>query len=1027
MPDTNVISSDLSCDEIVNVKTNFDVKQKHSSSNCYNEKKNSGSQSKMQSTSMRNSSKGSPEKRVGCEKSAGNDRNVNNSEKHIVVINVNCRSICSQKKSVDLVSLIKEHNADVVIGTESWLNSDIADSEVFPQNFAVQRRDRQNRVGGGVFIACHESLQCNRENDLETECEILWCSVQIANGTKVLLGSFYRPPDTGEDYMVSFYDSMAKAKDKFRSAKVLCGGDYNLPDIDWTSDTVCCAGNRYTVQSKILLECINNFGLEQIVTVPTRSCTVNGVTSSSILDLLLTDSPHLVENVKVAQGISDHEVVVCNFQCRPSVKEKVKRKVHCYSKADFKVISSELADKYSEFKVGFSSRSVDENWNLFSQAIQLVVADNVPVKSVKVNGDPAWYNKDCSKAEAKQRRLHSKAKRTKSESDWNAYKEACRVARQKNRAAHKDYVDKLGESLKGDTKAFWRYVKSKRKGDIGISCLKNKDDEEVRDPLSKANALNEQFQSVFTSECDDNMPGTVIKCDVRMNPISVTYNGVVKLLKNLDVKKAAGPDGISNKLLKGSADVVALFLVDIFNQSLAEGFVPTEWKKALVCPISKGGNKSDPANYRPISLTCVCCKILEHIIVTSIMQHVDRNNLLSSNQHGFRKGLSCETQLVMLTEILAKSLDEKCSVDVIFLDFSKAFDRVPHRRLLYKLEAYNLDRNVLRWISSFVSNREQRVVLEGDKSNPVSVTSGVPQGSVLGPLLFLMYINDISEQLSCDVRLFADDCVLYSRVDSDEDHSERLCHAVRGVEEWCDKWLMKLNVKKCAVMRVSRRKEVKEPCYVIGAEKVEVVDEYKYLGVKLTSTLSWNNQVESVLSKANKNLRFVKRVFKDSPQQVKETVYKSLVRPLVEYACTVWDPNPGSGQSHDLEMVQHRAARFTLNRYGREDSVTQMLSELEWPTLECRRQVARLTLFYKMYCNIIPLDVSTVVTPPAHIGVRDHRCKVNRVPSRCLSYHMSFFPRTIRDWNSLSSDIVQSETVGTFRQSCKELFRSIDV
>ena len=938
--------------------------------------------------------------------------NVSEKCENLIIINVNCRSLRSQNKAVDLISLMKEHNANIVIGTESWLTSEISDAEVFPADFVVYRKDRSAKVGGGVFVACHASLRSRREQELETDVEIVWCSVQDRNGGKVYISSFYRPPDSDDAYMDQFLASLTCAKDVCKGRKLICGGDFNLPDIEWATGTVT-PGGRHQVPSSNLINCLNDLGLEQLVTSPTRV--------HNILDLVITNSPQYVQSIEVCEGISDHSIVVCDFHLKLKIKQKKKRKVFCYGRADFDIINSKLTEEYTTYIVGFHDRSVEENWRLFSDTVQSVVLEYVPSKMVKSNGDPVWYDKCTRKAEAKQRRLHGKAKRTGRAEDLEKYREARREARTLNRAAHANYVNKLGECLKGDTKPFWRYVKSKKGSKVGISCLKDPDGVETSNPLKMANILNNQFKSVFTVEDRKDGSDLVIDPGMPMPPVNITYNGIVKLLKDLDVKKASGPDNISNKLLKYSSEVLALFLCNIFKQSLDHGVIPEEWCKALVCPIYKDGSKTDPGNYRPISLTCVCCKIMEHILGSSIMKHLDENNLLSPAQHGFRKGLSCETQLVMLTDMLGKALDTKQSVDAIFLDFSKAFDRVPHGRLISKLSSYNLDDKVIAWIKSFVSHREQRVVLDGELSDPVDVTSGVPQGSVLGPLLFLLYINDISDQMRCQVRLFADDCVLYSMVDTNQASSEEIRHGLTKVVEWCDKWLMKLNVKKCAAMRISRKKDIVTPSYNIRGDQIDVVNEYKYLGVKMTKNLSWNHHVEGIVAKANKNLRFVKRVFKESPKNVKESVYMSLVRPLVEYACAVWDPNPGSGLGNDVEMVQRRAARFVMSRYGRNESVTDMLSELEWQTLESRRMVARLALFYKMYHHHIPLDISETVLPPSYTGPRDHTCKVNRVPSRLLQYHSSFFPRTIRQWNNLHPSIVDANTVETFKSRCVSL------
>ena len=293
------------------------------------------------------------------------------------------------------------------------------------------------------------------------------------------------------------------------------------------------------------------------------------------------------------------------------------------------------------------------------------------------------------------------------------------------------------------------------------------------DSLDKANICNRQFQSAFTCKSDTEIPSKDTSSFISMGEITYDPNGVLKLLSNLKIHKATGLDGLCARVLKECSSEIVPIIALIYNKSLAQGTVPDDWRQANVAPIFKKGEKYDAANYRPVSLTCICCKTLEHIIVTNINKHLAFESILADShcQHGFRSQRSSETQVVQFFHDLVSNLDRALNrnhrqIDVIIMDFAKAFDKVPHRMLLYKLDNYGIRGSTHKWITSWLSERSQKVVLDGQASDPVPVLSSVFQGSVLGPVIFVNFINDLPENIRSSVRLFADDCVLYRNIES---------------------------------------------------------------------------------------------------------------------------------------------------------------------------------------------------------------------------------------------------------------------
>ena len=459
-------------------------------------------------------------------------------------------------------------------------------------------------------------------------------------------------------------------------------------------------------------------------------------------------------------------------------------------------------------------------------------------------------------------------------------------------------------------------------------------------------------------------------------------------------------------------------LTKIFNQSISLGRLPSAWTKANVTAIFKKGSRTDPANYRPVSLTSVCCKVLEHIIYSHVIHHLDKCHALHDAQHGFRAKRSCETQLLTTVHHIWEANEHVKQVDAIVLDFAKAFDTVPHSRLLHKLHHYGINGSLHNWISSFLQGRQQSVVIQGSPSRPAEVLSGVPQGTVLGPLLFLIYINDLPVGLNSKVSLFADDCVVYRPITSSAD-CESLQKDLKLLEKWSSQWLMTFKPDKCNTIRFSRSRSKTEFTYRLSGHTLQPTHQQKYLGVTLSADMKWNTHVDKIVSKANSMIGFLRRNLGSAPRKVKIQAFKSLVRPHLEYCSSVWDPHT-KVNIKKIEAVQRRAARFIMNDYKWESSVTAMLKTLDLPSLQHRRYNNRLAMMHKIIHNNVNLPLGSHLS----FSKRDSNAVSTRksnplsleVPFvRTNCFQKSFFPNTARDWNNVPFSLTSLKDSQTFK------------
>lgn len=490
-----------------------------------------------------------------------------------------------------------------------------------------------------------------------------------------------------------------------------------------------------------------------------------------------------------------------------------------------------------------------------------------------------------------------------------------------------------------------------------------------------------------------------------MEDVEININGVDCMLQQIDTSKAVGPDGLSPFILKNCHSIIAQYLCVIYETTLNTGVVPHDWKITNVVPVHKSGDKKLFENYRPMSLTAICCKLFEHIIYSETVKYLESINFFTPSQHGFRNGRSCITQLVEFQHYFAQSLDSNAQVDAVFLDFRKAFDTVPHNLLEFAMLSANINPKVIIWINGYLNGLQQSVVINGSKSSAVNVTSGVPQGSVLGPLLFLIYINSIVDGVTSPIKLFGDHCVVFREIKSRKD-AEILQNDLCRISTWCQNWKLSLNVRKCCCVSFTNRIRKVDITYEINNSIISNESHYKYLGVYFSDNFKWIKHIDMTVTKAGRMLYFIRRNFRQASQTVKQTLYLMYVRSILDYACVIWDPHQ-QYLIDRLEKIQNQAATFVSNNYNSFPSITEIKQTLGWDPLMVRRQKLRLKFLHSIYYNrnaINPLDY--LFAPTYVSNRRDNSRKILEYSYKTHSFGSTFFVKSIQEWNRLPDDIV---------------------
>ena len=868
----------------------------------------------------------------------------------------------------------------------------------------------------GTALYVHKSLHAAPFLSIKsTYQEAIWVEVSLNKNDTLLVGCIYRSPGSSEENNQKLNDMIIEAKNHHHTHFMLLG-DFNYPNIVWEDTYATGSGNA---AESNFCECLRDEGLSQHITLPTRGRLEN---RSNILDLVITNERGMVDSIlhESPLGKSDHCVLIITFICYAELVN-TKRMKYYYDKGDYEAMRRKCNSiNWDEV---LSGDTIDEQWKGLKDTIKMLEEEFIPHRMV---GSCNRHKGKIPLDEASVRKIkkkHTLWKRYMETKDGMYYTEFCKArnqVRKMTRKLQKQFEMKLAAEAKSNPKAIWKYINSKTKTRVGVSELNT----DPADPTSKlttsdkekAEVLGQFFSSVFTTEPDGDIPQIpTINLSNEMEVLVIREENVKEILSGLNSGKSCGPDGIHPRLLQELSDILCTPLTKLFNKSLSLGKLPSEWKEGRISAIFKKGSRKIAGNYRPISLTSIVCKTMEHCVRNHIVNHMMINNLFSNQQYGFIRGRSTVLQMLNVMDVWTKAMDKGDSIDTVYLDFTKAFDKVPHNRLMSKLNSIGINTETLNWIKAFLSDRVQQICVNGSNST-------------WKPILFVLYINDLPSNILSDVYMFADDTKIFNIIKSPEDQ-ETLQNDLDTLSMWSDKWLLKFHPEKCKVMHLGKAGDTEYSYQLKEGDTYHELstEEEKDLGVVIDGKLDFDRHINIKINKASSIMAVIRRSFVSLNGVNFVPLYKSLVRSHLEYASCIWSPY----KKKHIEAIERVQRRATKQLPGMKDlPYPERLKILKLPTLVYRRARVDMIETYKLlhdkyygeYSQLVKLHASHI----SKEGTRGHSFKLCQEGSKLNLRRQSFPVRITKVWNNLPNSVVTAPNVNTFKNRLDRHWREED-
>ena len=921
-----------------------------------------------------------------------------------------------KNKLNELHHLIHTSKYDIICVTETWLNDTVPDNIITDTSkYSVHRTDRKMSRGGGVMIITHNHLPVNSVKIPPNFDHLELCAVDIVlPGSPVRLFTCYRPPSSNRDPIaLAYITDLCTCLEMLlpRNGSIIITGDFNFPDVNWSSLSAlrCCS---HTCPG-VFLNFFFKHSLCQFVDSPTRS--------DHILDIVVSNDVNCIANVTAAPpfSTSDHTSVQFNVVYRKLLPDRLGDITHTpqlkynFQKADWSNIRCYLAE-YDFNEIFNSDFTTAVKFQHFYTVLNHCIHLFVPLQPRQRTTTKSKRKYPLVIRKLQQKKLSSwrRYRRSRSSSSLNTYK---RHTSEFRRAVNKHITQRENSLIEtGNLGAFYRYANNKLASHSTIGPLSDTDGALIIDPRKRAELLNNTFKDYFTI---DNH--TLPQCNQKASPaqnlsnVIFTTTATERAMKKLKITTAGGPDGIPPIFLKHCIKELCGPLTVLFELSFEYAYLPPEWKMGYVTPIFKKGARTDPRNYRPIVLTSSLCKLMESIIKDQLVSYFHTNNFFTKHQHAFLVHHSTATNLLECTFDWSLSLHSSFATDVVYIDFARAFDSIVFAKLLFKLELYGISGNLLKWISGFISNRVQCVVLENIFSNVSTVLSGVPQGSVLGPILFIIFINDIVNvcEGNAVLKLFADDAKLFAKIVT---NSSSLQSSLDNLIEYAHDSQLSINISKCFFMSICKSISCKPTQYLIEDKLLDKRTSASDLGVIITTDMDFKQHISSIVSRALQRSGVFFRGFTSRDLLLLRKAFITYIRPIVEYNTVIWNPTA----VHLTDLVESVQRKFSKRIHSISHlTYAERLLKLNLESLELRRLRFDLIHYFKFIVLKHPDDLYENFlfhNPP--LSARASSPILVKPPRSSAKLDSSFFYRHTKAWNSLPSSLKSSRSLHSFKR-----------